>query len=261
MKVTILGCGASSGIPIIGCRCAVCLSDNPRNKRLRASILIEKGNSALLVDTSPDLRQQALTHDIRHVDAICITHAHADHTHGIDDVKPFNYMKDQALPVYATRETFDRITAQFSYCFQPAIPEFGWFRPALEPHEVTLDGTAFQVTDELTVIPFLQIHGKMPTMGLRVGNFAYSTDVNNLPEESMQTLENLDVWVVDCLRYSSAPTHAHLDMTLEWIERLKPKKAILTHMAHELEYDSLKERLPDHVEPAYDGMVIHLDSE
>lgn len=257
MKVTILGCGASSGIPIIGCRCAVCQSPNPKNKRLRASILIEQGNTRLLVDMSPDLRHQALMHQITQVDAICITHAHADHTHGIDDVRPFNYMKDQPLPVYATRETFDRVKQQFSYCFQPPIPEFGWFRPALEAHEVELNGKAFQVSDEMAVTPFLQIHGKMPCMGIKVGNFAYSTDVNNLPEESLQTLENIEIWVVDCLRYSVAPTHAHLDMTLEWIARVKPKRAILTHMAHEMDYESLKSRLPAHVEPAYDGMVIH----
>jgi phosphoribosyl 1,2-cyclic phosphate phosphodiesterase len=257
-SVTILGCGASAGVPMIGCDCAVCTSENPKNKRLRASIAIEKGDSRLLVDASPDLRQQTLSAGFKSIDGIWITHAHADHCHGIDDIRSFNYIAQKALPVYSDAATLDELQRRFDYVFRPP-PEQAWYRAALTPHVVAIDPMQpVQVTHDITIVPFQQIHGKTQSIGIRIDNFAYSTDVNNLPEESLQTLENLDVWLVDCLSVDPSPTHAHLEMTLGWIERVKPKRAILTHMGHSLEYEALKSKLPPGVEPGFDGMKITL---
>lgn len=259
MKVTILGCGSSAGVPVVGCECEVCRSPNPKNKRTRVSVLIENGDSKLLIDTSPDLRQQALRQNLSAVDAIIITHAHADHLHGIDETRTFNYHKNQPIKLYAASETLESVQQRFSYVFKQHIPEFGWYRPCLEAHEIPVNPEhEIEVAPEICVRTFMQYHGKMPTLGIRVGSFAYSTDVNNFPEESYQALENLDLWVVDCLRHEPAPTHAHLELTLSWIERFKPKRAILTHMSHHLEYDSLRAMLPPNVEPAYDGLEIEL---
>lgn len=245
---------------MVGCDCAVCLSENSKNRRLRASIAVEKGGSRLLVDASPDLRQQALRAGFKTIDGLLITHAHADHCHGLDDVRSFNYRAGKALPLFADEPTLNELRQRFDYVFREP-PQAAWYRAALVPHLITPDpAQPVQVTDELTVVPFHQIHGKTQSIGLKIDNFAYSTDVNNLPEESLQTLENIDVWVVDCLGYDPAPTHAHLEMTLGWIERVKPKRAILTHMGHRLEYEALKRELPPHVEPAYDGMRIAIPS-
>lgn len=258
LTVTILGCGASAGVPMVGCDCAVCASENKKNQRLRASILIEKGGEKLLVDASPDLRAQSLAAGIKTVDAILITHAHADHCHGMDDLRSFNHHAGKPLPLYSDSATMEELKRRFDYVFQ-APPAQAWYRAALVPHIIDMDSPKLvQVTDQIAVTAFRQIHGEVQTIGVRVDNFAYSTDVNNLPEESLQTIENIELWVVDCLGYKPAPTHAHLERTLEWIERVKPKRAILTHMGHQLDYDSLKKKLPGHVIPAFDGMKITL---
>jgi phosphoribosyl 1,2-cyclic phosphate phosphodiesterase len=256
ITITILGCGASGGVPLIGCQCGTCQSTDPRNKRLRSSVLIGDGATSLLIDTSPDLRVQSLRHDISRVDAVLLTHPHADHLHGIDDVKGFNFHSGKAIPCYGASETLHLVRERFPYVIAEVsgvgVVRFG-NRPALlpkiiEPYQsVEIGG--------LSILPLLQLHGKMPTLGVRVGNIAYSTDVNNLPEKTLQALESLDVWVVDCLQREPAHTHAHLAMTLEWIERLKPKLAILTHMSHVFDYQSLKRELPPHVVPAYDGLI------
>lgn len=260
MRVTVLGCGASGGVPNIGCDCAICTSGNPKNIRTRSSILIENKDSKVLVDLSPDLRQQALRHTITTVDAIIVTHGHADHCHGIDDTRTFNYHRKGPIPLYSDQATLDRLQAGFSYVFTPHHPGKPWYKPELTPHLIDVTSyDTFTPAAHVDIKPFLQWHGKMKNIGLKVGNFAYSTDVNNLPEESLQLLENIDVWVVDCLRYQPAPSHAHLDMTLEWIRRVKPKRAILTHMNHDMDYDFLLKTLPPNIEPAYDGMVIELD--
>lgn len=253
--ITILGCGASGGVPLIGCQCAVCTSDDPRNRRTRSSILVEAEGKRVLIDTSPDLRQQALRHGIATVDAILYTHDHADHTHGIDDARSFNFHLKGSLPVYGTAETLEGITRRFDYAFgAPAGPDGVWFKPSLEP-QVIGEYDSFSI-GSMQIQSFLQCHGKGKSLGYRIGNFAYSTDVHNFPDESLQALEKLDVWVVDCLRYAEAPTHAHLEKTLGWIERLKPRLSILTHMAHELDYLTLCRTLPDGVVPAYDGMIM-----
>ncbi len=255
MKVTILGCGASSGVPLIGCECAVCRSSNPKNKRTRVSILIEHKNTTILVDTSPDMREQCLRHSIKKVNAIIYTHAHADHIHGIDDTRGFNYQNNAPLDVYGDVTTLKQIQERFSYCFLPPKPaQTGWYRPCLTP--IPIEPPAAFTIGDIEILPFWQTHGQSKTIGLRFGNFAYSTDANGFPEASWEILKGIDIWIVDCLRYDPAPTHSHLSMTLEWITRAKPKSAYLTHMNHELDYDVLVRTLPENVFPAYDGLEI-----
>ncbi len=260
ITITVLGCGASGGVPLIGCECTVCTSSNPKNQRGRASISVEQGATRVLIDASPDLRQQALREGISTVDAILFTHDHADHTHGIDDARSFNYHRNGALPIYGTQATLEGITQRFAYAFgAPAGPDGVWFKPSLEPK--VIDDYDLISIGSMDILSYLQHHGKVNSTGYRIGNFAYSPDVHNFPEESLQVLEKLDVWLVDCLRYREAPTHAHLEKTLAWIDRLKPRLSILTHMAHELEYEQLLRELPPNVVPAYDGMTIQLSTE
>ena len=257
MKITILGSGASPGVPLIGCDCAICTSSDPKNKRGRVSVQIEHKNTTLLIDTSPDLYQQALANNMRKLDAVLYTHAHADHTHGIDELRSFNHLNDKPLPICGDKATIEEIKHRFDYVFLPLIKKYGWFRACLLDNIIT-PYTSFSVQD-ITINPFSQAHGPLHTMGYRIGNFAYSTDVNDFPKESFEMLQGLDVWIVDCLRHEPAPTHAHLDLALEWIEKVKPKRAILTHMNHEFDYNTLKRSLPRGVEPAYDGLIINID--
>ncbi len=257
MKVTILGCGSSSGVPLVGCGCEVCASGNPKNNRTRVSLYIEINDIKLLVDTSPDLRQQALREGIKRVDAVLYTHDHADHTHGIDDLRSFNYLANASIPIYGDNYTLSKLTRNYAYAFGPP-PEKVWIKPSLIAYN--LPGTPIHEfsVQNVKITAFEQIHGKHKTLGYRIGDFAYSTDTNELPETAFEALRGVKVWVVDCLRYTPSPVHANLEKTLEWIGRVKPEKAILTHMAHELDYDRLSKELPPEVEPAYDGMVLEL---
>jgi phosphoribosyl 1,2-cyclic phosphate phosphodiesterase len=256
MRVTLLGCGSSGGVPLVGCQCKICLSGNPRNNRTRVSALVVDKGLNLLIDTSPDLRQQALRHDIRRIDAVLYTHEHADHTHGIDELRSFNYLAGGTIPVYGSSRTMDLIHHNFSYVFQPK-PENIWFRPSLEAHVIGEPVDNFSI-GEVAITAFEQGHGKVKTTGYRFGNFAYSTDVDVLPESAFGALKGVEVWVVDCLRYTKSHSHSNLALTLEWITRVKPKLAILTHMAHEFDYDTLAAELPTGVVPGYDGMVLEL---
>ncbi len=259
-KLTILGCGASSGVPIIGCECAVCCSDNPKNKRLRASVVFEnESGSKLLIDASPDLRQQALANNITQVDGLIITHAHADHCHGLDDFRPFNFSKNDAIDLVATQYTMNELKERFAYVFKEHKHQYGWYKPAFNERIIDVQNApaSVEVAGMKTII-FQQTHGRINTLGVRVGDIAYSTDVNHLSDAAFAALAGVEIWVVDCLRYTPAPTHSHLEQTLKWIERVKPKRAILTHMAHEIGYDELRHILPTNVEPAYDGMILEV---
>ncbi len=258
MRVTILGCGASRGVPIVGCDCVVCKSDNPRNKRMRVSVFIENNNHNLLIDSSPDLRMQALINNIRKVDAVIYTHSHADHCHGLDDLREYNVMTKKALNVYGDKKTMEEIERRFPYAFLPFDPDRPWLKVSLKSNIIE-EWRPFKVGNA-EIIPFIQGHGKSYSLGYRINKFAYSTDVNFLSEEAIEILKGIDVWIVDCQQYIKAPTHAHLDLTLEWINIVKPKLAILTHMHHVMEYVKLKSELPDGVEPAYDGMKIDIDN-
>ncbi len=258
MRVTVLGCGGSGGVPLIGCRCAVCMSTDPRNTRSRVSILVESASGTrVLVDTSPDLRQQFLANGITTVDAVILTHAHADHLHGIDDLRSVNFHRNAPLDVWGDRETIAQATRRFDYAFEPPRTNKGsWYAPSLVAREIT---GPVRVKD-MVVTTFTQVHGgsRPPTLGLRFGRFAYSTDVLELPESAFAALEGIDVWVVDCLQEAPSPAHSHLAQTLAWIERVRPRRAILTHMNHHLEYVELAARLPPGVEPGRDGLTIDI---
>lgn len=256
LTFTILGCGPSGGVPMIGCDCATCRSPNPKNHRTRASILIEGAETRVLVDTAPELRLQALRAGFKTVDAILFTHAHADHLHGIDDARSFNYHREGPIPVIATGEVAVEVKHRFNYAFDAPLKGKGWVRPSLELQEIN-NYDCF-TAGNLQFLNYLQHHGKQSSTGYRIENAAYSTDVDNMPEQSAQLLESLDLWIVDCLQEEKSATHAHLEQTLAWIHRFKPKLAVLTHMSHQLEYEALKARLPIGVAPAYDGMKIRV---
>lgn len=252
ITVTILGCGSSTGVPMIGCDCAVCTSDNPKNKRSRVSVLVESAEGKrLLIDTSPDLYHQAIAAKIKTVDAIFYTHAHADHTHGIDDTRSFCYHAQAPIPVYADAPTLADLKTRFGFRFRPA-----GYDPAvhhLDAHEVAAGQRVMMAGMEVEL--FTQAHGKGTSLGIRIGNFVYSTDANGLDDALFDgALKDVDVWVVDCLKRGGAPTHATLEQSLGWIARAKPQMAYLTHMSHSLDYDQLKAELPANIEPAYDGL-------
>jgi phosphoribosyl 1,2-cyclic phosphate phosphodiesterase len=252
VRITILGCGTSTGVPVIGCGCAVCRSEDPRNKRLRCSVLIDVGDVRLLVDTGPDLRAQALGAGIRTVDAVLFTHSHADHLHGIDEVRTFNIHRQGPIPLFADRTTLQHIETRFGYTLHGLRPIKGWWRPVLIPHRV--DGP-FEAAG-VPITPIEQRHGHGTSLGFRIADVAYSPDVDALPEESRAQLEGLDLWIVDALRERPHPSHAHLDRTLGWIAELAPKRAVLTHMSHEVDYAAWAAKLPSGVEPAHDGLVL-----
>ncbi len=251
MKITILGCGSSMGVPGVGEGWGDCDPNEPKNRRLRASILVEEGETRLLVDTSPDLREQLLAAKINRLDAVLYTHAHADHLHGIDDVRAINVMLKRPLDVYADAETLDTINQRFGYVFQPLKGDY-YYKPTLVPHAI--EGP-FRVRD-ISIRSFRQDHGFSKTLGFRFGSVAYSTDVVTLDEQAFEILAGVDLWIVDAFRKLPHATHTHLDRTLEWIDRVKPRRAVLTHMSPALDYAWLRSVLPAHVEPAYDGMVL-----
>jgi phosphoribosyl 1,2-cyclic phosphate phosphodiesterase len=255
MRITMLGCGPSWGVPRIGNDWGACDPKNPKNGRTRCALLIEEGGHTVLIDTPPDLRQQILAADIRRIDAVLFTHAHADHSHGIDDLRSINRMIGKPLPIFTDPTTMSELQARFRYIFTPvdtAAPTF--YKPSVEPHEVT---GPFKAAG-MTIVPFEQDHGFSKTTGYRFGRFAYSTDVRTLDETAFAALDGVETWVVDCIRHAPHPTHSHLAQTLSWIERVKPKRAILTHMDETMDYETLRRSLPAGVEPGYDGLVIDI---
>ncbi|GBD43432.1 Phosphoribosyl 1,2-cyclic phosphate phosphodiesterase [bacterium HR40] len=255
MRVIVLGCGTSAGVPQIGCDCAVCRSSDPRNHRRRCALYIEVLGQRILVDTGPDLRMQCLDAGIAAIDALIYTHGHADHLHGIDDLRQINNLIGRPIPTYAHPEVFARIRERFGYVFEGGRSEFGFWRPELEAHEV---GEGPFAIGPVPCLLFRQKHGRGSSFGLRIGGFAYSTDTDGLAPEVMAQLRDLEVWIVDALRERPHPSHAHLALTLSWIRELEPRRAYLTHMNHEVDYASWLAKLPANVEPAYDGLVIEL---
>ncbi|UNM05934.1 MAG: MBL fold metallo-hydrolase [Holosporaceae bacterium] len=253
MKVIILGCGHACGTPIVGNRWYNCDPTNPKNRRTRPSILIQHNGKNILVDTSPDLRQQMLDNNILDIDAILYTHAHSDHAHGINDVGIINNKKKETIPVYATSGTLSELDKSFGYAFTNDIDHYA---PFLNAHEIKT-GAPFSLFG-LEILPLAQDHGYGPSVTFRINDFAYSTDVKKFSQESFDQLKGLSTWVVDCLKETEHPTHSHLPQTLEWIEALKPNHAVLTHMHPLLDYEQLKKKLPPGVEPAYDGMCLSL---
>lgn len=262
LTFTILGCGSSSGVPRVGAGWGACDPNNPRNRRRRCSLLVErrgpKGVTRVLVDTSPDLREQLLDAGVDHLDGILFTHEHADHTHGIDDLRPLAIHQRRRLPVYMDEPTSKAMHIRFRYCFEK--PPGSSYPPILDQHpleagtEVTIDGEG----GPITALPFLQDHGDIPSLGLRFGALAYSSDLNGLPAASVAALGGLDIWIVDALRYTPHPSHFSVDDALGWIGRIKPRRAILTNMHVDLDFEELSARLPADVVPAYDGMQFSL---
>lgn len=229
--------------------------DNPRNLRRRPSILVEDDAGTVLVDTSPDLRMQLLDARVWDIDAIVYTHAHADHVNGIDDIRALNIRHGGPIDAYASAETFEILKSRFPYVFEPYPPGGPQFwRPCIAPHAVSGDFTAAG----MEIRSFEQEHGRMTSLGLRFGPFAYSTDVKTLGEEAFEILEGIEVWMVDALNVNPHPTHSHVAQTLEWVERVRPRRTILTHMSHRMDYARLAAILPEGVEPGYDGMVIEI---
>ena len=258
MRVTILGCGGSDGVPMVGGRdgrgdWGACDPANPRNRRSRASVHVAAGKVGLLIDTSPDLRDQLLANGIARVTHVAYTHDHADHTHGVNELRRLARNGKRRMPVYADAETIGFMRQRFGYAFARA--HGSPYPQILEPHEI--DGP-FRAGD-LAVTPFRQEHGfNQTTLGFRIGDFAYSTDTIGFSEASFSVLAGVRVWVVDCVGKDRHPTHAHWDLALSWIERLKPERAILTHMGAGLDYEITRRRCPPGVEPGYDGLVVEL---
>jgi phosphoribosyl 1,2-cyclic phosphate phosphodiesterase len=261
LTITILGCGSSGGVPRVGQGWGACNPRNPRNRRRRCSILVERASEAeaktqVLVDCSPDLREQILGLGLSRLDAILLTHPHADHTHGIDDVRPLVMMARRKIDVHMDSATSIKLRASFGYIFDPLD---GSQYPALLNECRIVAGNNVHVAGPggpIDVLPFRLVHGEIDALGFRFGNVAYSPDVNRIPDETAILLENLDVWIVDALRYTPHPSHFCLSETLKWIERLRPKRAILTNLHIDLDFDRLEAELPEKVIPAYDGLKV-----
>lgn len=252
MKITVLGCGTSHGVPRIGGFWGECDPSEPKNRRRRVSLAVEQDGYRFIIDTTPDLREQLLAADIGRVDAVFYTHDHADHCHGIDDLRGLYHAMGEQIPVYADERTLASLRARFDYVFQGAE---GY--PAIAKPHVLEVGRPIEV-GPISVQSYWLNHGPIQTVGYRFGTAAYATDFNSIPDASEDYLRGLDVWVVDALRRKPHPTHPHLDLTLSWIEAYGPKQSYLTHMAWDMDYQTLCRELPEHVRPAYDGLEIHL---
>src|ERR1700722_19317878 len=258
LKITVLGSGTSVGVPMIGCRCAVCSSEDPCDKRLRPSIHIrfrDRGGQdrGVLIDTTPDFRYQALRSQIERVDAILFTHSHADHVMGLDDVRPFNYRQGGGIPGYGSQETIGALRLTFRYIFDERDTQSS--RPRLVTH--VFDGTPIDLFG-LEFVPIRVNHGRGTAYGFRFGGAAYLTDHSDIPAESMELLSGLDVLFLDALRHKPHPTHSTVERSLESVEKLAPRRAFFTHICHDLGHACTEERLPPHVRLAYDGLQLEV---
>jgi phosphoribosyl 1,2-cyclic phosphate phosphodiesterase len=262
LTLTILGCGSSGGVPRPALGWGRCDPNNPKNRRRRCSLLVERGNAngrtRVLVDTSPDLREQLLGADVDWLDGVLYTHEHADHTHGIDDLRGLFLHRRRRIDVYLDEPTYQVVYFRFGYCF--VKPPGSNYPPILNEHRihagksVTIEGAG----GPITALPFLQDHGDIASLGFRFGNTAYSSDVRDLAPESVAALAGLDLWIVDALRYTPHPSHFSVSEALVWIERIAPRRAILTNLHTDLDYEELRARLPPHVEPAFDGLKVEV---
>lgn len=258
MKVTILGCGGSGGVPLAngkpGGEWGSCDPANPRNRRRRVSVLVEGEGTSVLIDTSPDLREQIIEFGISAIDAVLFTHAHADHCHGLDELRSFLRYTRKPIDAFMDGPTRSALTARFSYAFASSADPESLYPPLMidRPIEGVFKAGA------LEIIPFAQDHGTEETLGFRIGPMAYSTDVKSLDERAFAVLSGVELWIVDCLRDQPHPTHSHTEQTLEWIARVKPRRAVLTHLNHQIDYEDLRRRCPPGTEPGYDGLTVML---
>ncbi|WP_295732430.1 MBL fold metallo-hydrolase [uncultured Bartonella sp.] len=264
-KFTILGCGSSPGVPRANGDWGACNPDNPKNYRYRASILIERikengERTTVVVDTGPDFRSQMVDHNVHEITSVVYTHPHADHIHGIDDLRTYAISQHHLMNVYADDETYQRLYEAFGYCFK--TPEGSNYPPILNrkkitPYEkFTIDGKG----GPITLLPVFQIHGDIHSLGFRLDNVAYCTDVNEFPEKTPKYLENLDVLIIGALQYRTHPSHFSVDQAVEWGQKLNAKRVILTHMHIALDYDEVMKYTPDNVEPAYQGLTFEVDA-
>jgi phosphoribosyl 1,2-cyclic phosphate phosphodiesterase len=258
--ITILGCGSSGGVPRVGGGWGACDPGEPRNRRRRCSILLrqqgEEGATQVLVDTSPDLREQLIDADVRHLDGIVFTHDHADHTHGIDDVRPLVIEMRRRIDAFMDDPTSRGVRGRFGYIFE--TPEGSSYPPILKERRIE-PAAPFAIEGNggvLEISPFLLHHGDIDALGLRIGKVAYTPDVAEVPEAALDQLNGLDLWIIDALRVAPHPSHFHLAKALEWVERMKPRRAVLTNLHNDLDYRTLERELPPHVRPAFDGMVL-----
>lgn len=263
LTFTILGCGSSMGVPRVALGWGACDPSNPKNRRRRCSLLVERCDiperaTRILVDCTPDLREQLLDAEVDGLDGVLITHDHADHTHGIDDLRPLFVRDHKQIALYLDEPTAVSLRSKFSYCFA-SLPGSGYppivaERRLTPGRPVTVDGQG----GPIEALPVLQAHGDIVSLGFRFGNVAYSADIKSLPDESLAAMAGLDVWIVDALRHAPHPSHMNLDEALGWIGRVKPKRAILTNLHSDLDYETLRAALPANVEPAYDGMSFNI---
>lgn len=253
-EITFLGTGTSNGIPVIGCDCAVCRSNDPRDKRTRTSAVIRTGGATFLIDTATELRTQALANGLSRVDAVLMTHAHADHTGGFDDLRRFNEVQQQHLPVYADPITAAALRDRFAYTFVDAFSFYGG-KPDLHLHEVT---GPFEALGQ-SIIPIPVLHGRLPISGYRIGQIAYITDAKTIPEESMDLLQGLDVLVLNGLREREHPTHLSFSEAMEVIHRVAPQHAYLVHLSHETSHENAQRLLPPGIDIAWDGLTVSFE--
>ena len=262
VTLTILGCGSSAGVPRPALGWGACDPNNPKNRRRRCSLLVERtgahGTTRIVIDTSPDLREQLIDANVDHIDAVFLTHEHADQTHGIDDLRSVVLHQRRRIPVYLSQSAGKDILIRFSYCF--VSPPGSDYPPILDHHSIeagqsrVIDGKAGPVG----LSAFLVEHGNIPALGYRIGEAAYTPDLNDIPEASWPALQNLDLWIIDGLRYTGHPSHFSVNDALAWIERFKPRRAVITNMHSDLDYEVLRQILPPHVVPAYDGMRLEV---
>lgn len=252
MRLTFLGTGTSTGVPTLGCPCRVCGSSDPHDKRTRPSIMLEFDGRVVVIDTSPDFRGQAMREGMERLDAVLFTHDHVDHILGLDDVRPFYFRQRDPIPIFADSRSMDSLQRIFTYIFDQTYPYGGIAK--LDPH--LIEGP-FEVCGE-KVMPLPVFHGHLPILGFRVRNMAYVTDFSAIPEETLSLLEGLDVLILDALRHQPHPTHSTVEQSLGLVERLQPRRAFFTHIAHELAHQETNATFPPHVRLAYDGLKLDL---
>ena len=250
--LTVLGSGTSMGVPTVGCTCAVCRSDNPRDKRNRPSVLLQYQDRCVVIDTTPDFRTQALRVDLRRLDAVLLTHSHADHILGLDDIRPFNIFQRGAIPVYGNQATLDTVKRTFAYIFDGKEAVSALPLVHLQPVEGPLDLFGLEVT------PVTVMHGDLEILGFRFGRCAYLTDFSTIPATSLPLLEDLDILFLDALRHVPHPTHCTVEQALGYAARLRPRQAFFTHISHDLEHEATNSTLPAHVRLAYDGLQLEV---
>ena len=260
MKITLLGTGTSTGVPVPCCPCEVCNSANPKNKRLRCSALVETKNGNILIDTSTDLRYQALRYSISSINAVIYTHSHADHTHGLDDLRSFNFIQKSRIPLYAEKETAEDLNRRFPYAFNKNLNYEGGAPAKLDLNVISSEDDFTVLETKITPLPVL--HGKSKVLGFRLGDFAYLTDCSEIPKKTMEKLAGLDTLVLDALRKRPHKTHFTVEQAIEKISEIKPKSAYLTHISHELEHEQTNEELKNNskipIALGFDGLVINL---